>query len=86
MDFVRLYTEATQAIGEQTSLKFWVEYLPNIDEMDDYRLNLEPSLVTQLSGIFSLKTGYLVKYQSVLVPPVTKYADRFFTTALVAKF
>ncbi len=85
-DLLRLYSEINQALGKSASMKFWVEYLPKLDDFKSYRINAEPSLVSQLSGIFSLKTGYLVKYQSALVPPSTKRTDSFFTTALVAKF
>lgn len=83
---VRAYTEIIQALGAQASGRLWVEYLPNLSESKEYRLNLEPSIVAQLTGIFSLKTGYLIKYQNQVVAPVTERTDRFFTTSLVAKF
>jgi putative salt-induced outer membrane protein len=85
-DYSRLYTEASQKIGPQTSLRLWVEYLPSLKDSKDYRLNVEPSLITQLSGIFSLKTSYLMKYQNRPAPPATEHSDKFFTTSLVAKF
>jgi putative salt-induced outer membrane protein len=85
-DLLRLYTELTQALGKSASMKLWVEYLAKLDDFKSYRVNTEPSLVSQLNGIFSLKTGYLVKYQADLVPPTLKHTDSFFTTALVAKF
>jgi putative salt-induced outer membrane protein len=85
-DLLRLYTELTQALGATATFKMFVEYLPLLEDFKSYRVNAEPSLVSQLNGIFSLKTGYLVKYQSDLVPPTLKHTDSFFTTALVAKF
>lgn len=83
---VRGYTEISQNLSDKTALRFWVEYLPNVEDFGESRVNFEPSIVSQLSDIFSLKTGYLVKYQSEIVAPVTRHADKFLTTALVTKF
>lgn len=83
---LRIFSEVNQTLGKQASARFWVEYLPNLSEEDEYRVNLEPSIVAQLTGIFSLKTGYLIKYQNRITAPVTERTDSFFTTSLVAKF
>lgn len=85
-NFIRVYSEVAQVVSSTSSLRFWIEYLPSIEDSDLYRINLEPSLVSQLNSLLSLKVGYLVKYQNQIVPPVTEHTDRFFTTALVAKF
>ncbi|RYZ68929.1 MAG: DUF481 domain-containing protein, partial [Proteobacteria bacterium] len=69
-----------------TSFRLWVEYLPSFNTPEDYRINFEPSFVSQLSGFLSLKIGYLVKYHNVVVAPATTTSDRLFTTSLVAKF
>lgn len=85
-NILRLYVEGTQKVLERTSFRLWVEYLPNFTTPEDYRVNFEPSFVSQLSGFLSLKVGYLVKYHNVIVPPTVAYSDRLFTTSLVAKF
>lgn len=84
-NFARLFSEYTKAWEKNLSFKFWVEYLPNLDHSDAYLANAEPSLNVVLSETFSLKTGYLMKYQNV--PPAGgKRLDTTFTTALIAKF
>lgn len=83
---IRLYVEGSQKIMERTSGRLWVEYLPSVNVPEDYRINIEPSLVSQLNGFLSLKVGYLIKYHNVITAPATTYSDRLFTTSLVAKF
>lgn len=85
-NILRLYAEGTQKVLDRTSFRLWVEYLPSFNTPEDYRINFEPSFVSQLSGFLSLKIGYLVKYHNVVVAPATTTSDRLFTTSLVAKF
>jgi putative salt-induced outer membrane protein len=85
-NIIRVYLEGTQKVLDRTSARVWVEYLPSFNAPEDYRINFEPSFVSQLNGFLSLKIGYLVKYHNVVVAPATTYSDRLFTTALVAKF
>ncbi len=85
-NILRVYVEGTQKILERSAFRLWVEYLPNFTTPEDYRINFEPSLVSQLNGFLSLKVGYLVKYHNVVVPPADERSDRLFTTSLVAKF
>jgi putative salt-induced outer membrane protein len=82
----RLYTEAIKSLSESVSAKFWVEYIPNFSTPADWLLNTELSASVLLSQVFSLKLGYLVKYDAQLNTGVTKNVDTTFTTALVAKF
>jgi len=62
----------------------WVEYLPNLDESEDYSLNGEASINAAIDNTFSVKTAYLVKYDNV---PAAEYrTDSLFSTSLIAKF
>ncbi len=82
---LRVYTEATRAWNESFSTKLWVEYLPNLTTSADWQLNSELSLSAVLTSIFSIKAGYLVKYDG-LPAGGAKTTDTLFTTALVAKY
>jgi putative salt-induced outer membrane protein len=82
----RLYTEIEHGMKKDITVKYWVEWLKSFAHSRVYFVNTELSLNVMLSKEFSLKTGYLLKYQNDLVPPTTKYVDTTFTTSLVAKF
>lgn len=87
--FARIYAEYMQNVNKEISFKFWAEHLPNLKESEKYLTNAEASLSVVLSSIFSLKTGYNVKYRNSLSTTSVvkeKHTDTVFTTALVAKF
>lgn len=86
LHFARLYSEANHAFNKNTSGKIFAEYLPNFTEPEDYMINGEASVSAVLSEIFSIKTGYAVRYRNVLVGAATTRLDSTFTTSLVAKF
>lgn len=82
----RLYTELNYRYSEFVLAKTDFEYLPNFSDSDDYDLIGEVALYTALSSILSFKTGYEVRYRSVLAGAARERTDTLFTTALVAKF
>jgi len=86
----RLYYEFSNKVSNALFYKFWVEYIPNFSESEDYLLSAEPSLSFVLSETFSLKTGYKGIYdnQPALndAGEKNKYLDYIFTTSLIAKF
>ncbi len=84
--FVRLYHELERLFSKTVSMKWWVEYLPNLTLWQAYQLNSEVSLTAMLNEVFSIKTGYLVRYYNA--PPLgTPFqTDTLFTTAIVASF
>lgn len=84
-NFGRLYVEYAQKITETLSVRYWVEYLPNFTNSTAYFVNTEPSATVMLNSIFSLKTAYLIKYRNE-VTAGAEYADKTFTTSIVAKF
>ena len=85
-NYVRLFSEAKRNFNKAVSLKLNFEYLKNLTDTSDNQVNSELSVSAILSEVFSIKTGYLVKYRSVLPPPATEKFDTQTTTALVAKF
>lgn len=62
-----------------------VEYVPNLKESGEYRLNTETSAVAPISTRISLKLGYVIQYNSR--PPVSFLTtDRVFTSGLQVSF
>ncbi len=72
-------------IKENTYAEERVEYLPNFETNQDYRVNAEASLVAPLSRHLSLKLGYVVRFDNLPEPDVKK-TDRFFTSGLQVSF
>ena len=81
-----LYFTISQKLNEQVSYKFWIQYLPNFTEAEDYQINFEPSLTVKMSDILSLRVAYKGQYDNQLNPGVEERLDHTTTTALVAKF
>ena len=62
-----------------------VEYIPNLDETDDYRLNNELALVAPVSEKIGVKLAYVVRFDNV--PAATfKKTDTFFTAGIQLTF
>jgi putative salt-induced outer membrane protein YdiY len=83
--FLRAYSDVAKDINKNVTTKLSVEYLPNLSSFSDFRINSELSLAALLNDVFSIKTGYLVKYINQPLPGVAVTTDTIFTTALVAK-
>jgi len=62
-----------------------LEYLPNFEATEDYRMNAEASLVAPLSRHLALKLGYIVRFDNLPEPGVEK-TDRFLTSGLQITF
>ena len=71
--------------SESAFLTQLVEFLPNLEESDDYRLNTETALVAALSKQIALKLGYVVRYDN-LPEPGFKETDRLFTSGIQVNF
>ena len=82
----RAFLEVFKDWTPTVSLNYWVEYLPNFSNKEHWQLNTEANVNFFLNDNFSVKLGYLYKYNHLIVAPVTSHWDSFFTTALVAKF
>ncbi|MDO9182983.1 MAG: DUF481 domain-containing protein [Bacteriovorax sp.] len=86
LNYIRAYTEATKNWTESVSTKLWFEYLPNLTIASDYQMNSELSITASLNNIFSIKTGYLLRYDNLPNTGAVAKTDTLLTTALVAKF
>jgi putative salt-induced outer membrane protein len=58
-----------------------VEFLPSLEESDDYRINSETAFVAPISTHVSMKVGYVVRYDN-LPEPGKLSSDRIFTSGL----
>ena len=59
-----------------------LEFLPNLENTDDYRLNSESALVAPVSSHFGLKMAYLIKYNALPPSAGLEKTDRLFTTGI----
>ena len=83
--FLRFYLELRQAVANN-SFDFWVEVLPNLLAIKGLQVNYELAFKVNLSGIFSLKIGYLYKYNSAPAVSGLKTVDTIYTTTLEARY
>lgn len=84
--YMRNYTEVEKFWNSKVSSKLWLEYLTNFTTGTDYQMNAEFSSIAQLQSIFSIKVGYLFRYDNLPAPGASTKSDSTFTTSLVAKF
>lgn len=86
LNFLRLYHDIQKSWTKNYSVRWWVEYLPNITRWKGYQLNTEASISAVLTDIFSLKSAYLIRFYNEPPAGIAHTTDTTFTTALVAKF
>jgi putative salt-induced outer membrane protein YdiY len=84
--FARLYSQIDYTYKPSIKFGFWVEYLPNLKDNENYRINFSPYMLAILSDTFSLKFGYEGYYRNQPVGTNTEYLDYRHVTALIAKF
>lgn len=84
--FIRLFTQADYIYSPSIKFGLWVEYLPDLKEEENYRVNFSPYMMAILSDTFSLKFGYEGYYRNMPVAPNTIRFDFRHVTALIAKF
>lgn len=82
---IRVYTETEKKWTPTFSTKYWIEYLPNLTNWIDWQLNTEIGFIATINSVFSIKNGYLIRYDN-LPAGALKKTDRLFTASLVAKF
>jgi putative salt-induced outer membrane protein len=83
---IRAYYEIFKQQTDVISWKFWVEYLPNLDESEDYIITYEPSIAVALNKTFSLKMAYKGVYDNQPNAVGLERLDYTHTTSLIAKF
>lgn len=82
----RVFAEYGLAFSLQNRFKQTVELLYDFGNSEQYRANLETSLISALNERFSTKLSYLVRYNHVPVPASLNTTDSTFSVALVANF
>lgn len=61
------------------------EFLPNLDNGDDLRINTESALVAPLSSAIALKLSYAIRFDNLPEPGFEK-TDRIFTSGIQVTF
>jgi putative salt-induced outer membrane protein YdiY len=61
------------------------EFLPNLDDGDDLRINTESALVAPLSSAIALKLSYAIRFDNLPEPGFEK-TDRIFTSGIQVTF
>ena len=61
------------------------EFLPNLDDGNDLRINTESALVAPLSSAIALKLSYAIRFDNLPEPGFEK-ADRIFTSGIQVTF
>lgn len=74
-----------QTFASKSFVQQRVEFLPNLNTSNDYRINSESSLVAPLSGSIALKASYVVRFDNQPEPDFEK-TDRLLTTGLQITF
>lgn len=83
---LRFFGDLDHKVNATVSWKFYLEYLKDIEVGDAWELNFGPSLITQLSSIFSLKVGYEGEYRNLPAVLGARKYDYKYTTGLIANF
>jgi putative salt-induced outer membrane protein len=82
----RAFAKYEYAISKKNRFVQSLEYLYDFSDSAHYRLNSETALVAALNETFSLKAGYIVRYDHKPVPAGLKRTDTVMSMALVADF
>ena len=81
----RTYFEIKRKITDSVDGRFWLEYIPNFSNSDDWLVNFEPSLAVALNKVFSLKFAFLWNYDNEPAVGSGKH-DYTYTTGIIAAF
>lgn len=68
--------------SESSYFQQTMEYLPNMTESADYRINSESSIVAPISAHFGLKASALIQYNNQPATPGFRKTDRFISAGL----
>jgi putative salt-induced outer membrane protein len=73
------------AFTQSTYFNQNVEYIPNLSEHEDWRVNTESTIVAPLSARIGLKVSYVVRYDNLPQPGFSEL-DKLFTTGIQLTF
>ena len=81
----RTAVEYVHTLTEKTRVEQTVEYVPSLDDADDFILNEETALITNLFGRLALKLSFAVAYDN-LPPPDFQRIDRTLKSSFLLTF
>lgn len=82
---LRLYYEVSKEIKKGTSFRYWLEYIPSLENSDNYIVNMEPSILMLINETFSFRTAVLWEYENEPVDAKDQH-DYKTTVSLLANF
>lgn len=82
----RAYGEYQVAITEKSKFKQKIKFLHDFEDGDNYNIHSETSITSMLTDMFSLKTGYVIKYQNDPTPEDVDKIDTILSVALALNF
>lgn len=74
-----------RTLGEKAKLGQMIEFLPNLDNGTDLRINAETSLSAPIASGISMKASYVIRHDGLPEPGFQK-TDRILTTGLQVTF
>lgn len=82
----RAFAAYEWAFAQNTKFTQELEYLVQIDETDNYKINSLSALITTLSNILSLKVGYEIKFDNAPVPDTLEKTDTILAVTLIVNY
>jgi len=81
----RAFAGFTHNFTEKNRFDQWVEYLPSLTHGQDYLINEETAVITNVVGSWAMKVSFTVNYDNE-PPPDHEKSDRTFKAALLYTF
>jgi putative salt-induced outer membrane protein len=82
----RLFASYTFAFADKNDFVQTIEFLDDLGELENYRVNTETALVTTLTRQLSFKVSYTIRYNNMPIPDTLDTTDTTLSTALLASF
>jgi putative salt-induced outer membrane protein len=83
---LRMASEVLATFNPRVSGRFWLEFLPNLTDAENWLLNVDASLISSMSERLSLRLGYGIRFDHQPNPGADQTTDTVFTTSLVAQW
>lgn len=82
----RVFLKYARTPKENIKMDFWVEYLRDFSDKDDYIINFSPSLSLTMTSMFALKLSYKGTYDNAPAVKGNEYLDYQYTTSLIMNY
>lgn len=83
---LRMASEVLASFNPRVTGRFWLEFLPNLTDAENWLLNADASLISSMSERLSLRLGYGIRFDHQPNPGANQTTDTVFTTSLVAQW